>query len=105
LNQAYVNSLVKQLESVQSCADITAILNSATAELNGIISSATSEISALQNLLVSPTNLTGCISWINNAISYYSAQTATLTQLVADATAAIATVTDAVSEAKARLNC
>lgn len=102
---AYVNSLKKQLESARSCADLEAIAASGVLALTTMSSSATSTIGDISSLMVSPTNLAGCITWISAAAAQYIEQNATLVSIVSGAADGAAEIAAALATAKSSLHC
>jgi prefoldin subunit 5 len=100
---AYFNSLTQEINSIDGCAALQALVNEAMASLQAQISAIEHEIAKLLPIITIPTDLPSVITWITNFIApELAAYNAYLTQLTS-MLAAITNLVTAIENAAARL--
>lgn len=106
INQAWFDKTTAELNAIDKCADLQAIVNAAFATLSAEVAAVRAQIAALLPLLTLPTSLGAIISWISSfgtgLTAPYLKYVAQLAQLLSN----IATLTAAATAAAGRiLNC
>ena len=66
VNTAYFDALTAEINAIDTCAALQAIVNTAMASLQAEVTAIESQIAALVPLITIPTNLAGVITWITN---------------------------------------
>ena len=103
LNTAWIDELTNDINQIDACAALQALVNTAMATLQAEVNAIEAQIAALLPLIVIPTNLAGVIAWITKfidpQIQAYLNYVAQLEQLLT----AIAALTQAIQGAAERL--
>ena len=102
--QWYTNATAT-VNAAQSCGELQKITNELFATLTPLQSQLTSQLALLNTLTVSPTNLAGCINWIQSYIAVVTGPIAKVTTQIAELTSAIASLTSAITNKASQLNC
>lgn len=106
LNASYFAELTAEINSIDVCADLQAVVSRIMAELQAQISAIESQIAALLPLITLPTNLGEVIAWIGKfATPLIAAYEKYLAQLQA-ALAQVSALVQAIEGAASRIvNC
>jgi hypothetical protein len=106
LNPAYFADLTAQINSIDVCADLQAIVNIIMADIQAAIASIEAQIAALIPIIVIPTDLGEVISWIGSFIAPLIIAYETYVAQLAAMLAQVAALVSAIENAAARLvNC
>ena len=101
----WFNDAADAVNNAQTCTELQDAVNKLFAAINPVQQQITTQLALLAPLLVTPSNLAGCITWITHYIAYVSGPTATLTAQAAELTAAIANLTSAITNKANSLGC
>jgi hypothetical protein len=103
INQAYYENLIQQINNLNACGELQALVNEAMASIQAEVSAIEQQIASLVPLITLPTDLGSVISWIKNfatpLIKPYLNYISQLEQTLAQ----IAALTSAIEAAAARL--
>lgn len=103
VNADYFDKLTTQINSIDLCADLQALVNGVMASLQAEISAIEEEIAAILPLLTIPTDLGSVITWITNFIAPMQAAYTKFVAQLAAMLAKITALTDAIASAASRI--
>lgn len=103
VNTAYFDSLTAQINGINLCADLQAVVNEVMETLQAQVNAIEAQIAALLPLITLPTDLASIITWIGHlAAPYIEAYNNFIAQL-AQVLAKIAALVTAIENAAARI--
>ncbi len=105
-NTVWMDQLADDIASVNGCAALQALVNTAMATLQAELNAIEAQIAALLPVITIPTNLSEVIQWIENFIAPLAAAYQTYLAQVAALVAAVAKLTTAIEKAASSFtNC
>lgn len=72
INTAWVDNVVAEINAVPDCRALQQAIDQITAMINAQLAAIAAQLLALAGLMVVPTNLATCISWIQSQINLYT---------------------------------
>ena len=103
INTKYFDDLTDQINRIDGCAELQALVSTITADMQAQINSLGQQITILAPLIIVPGSLGGVITWISNFVNSimptYLAAIATITQTIA----AVEKLTAALENAASRI--
>jgi len=106
VNDDYFDKLTAQINSIDLCADLQALVDKVMASLQAEVSAIEEEIAAILPLLTIPTDLGSVITWITNFIAPMQAAYTKFVAQLAAMTAKITALVSAIAAAASRItNC
>lgn len=103
VNTAYFDSLIAEINSINLCADLQAVVNQVMASLQAEISGIEAQIAALAPIITLPTDLPSVITWITHFVDPQITAAANYAIQVEQMVAKISALASAIESAAARL--
>lgn len=103
VNTAYFNSLTAQINAIDTCAALQAVVNTVMATLQAEIAAIEEQIASLLPLITLPTDLGSVIAWITKLAGPYIAAYENYIAQLAATVAAITALATAIENAASRL--
>jgi len=105
VNSAFFTASIDSVNAATTCEQLSAIATHAVASLEAELSVVTSQLTALDSLIVAPTDLPSVLTWIGNFIAPIVRTQATCTTQVTELTAKLAALTAAIAAKRSTLGC
>jgi hypothetical protein len=105
MNLTYFNSIIKQVESCTTCAELARVSSHASTEISSLQGDITTQLALLAPLIIVPTDLASAITWIKSAINTYVGPQATLIEQQAILVTQLSNILAAVSTQAGKLGC